>query len=230
MCGGLDHHSGDYTPTQRADLDLVLAFNRRMSDAINQRVDISGTEAYLDPDPLRYMWVDEGQGQIAATIANAQLVLDEAPLLEGHERQGVAVVPGSAFAARPSVSVGADGARLVAWIEWREGEGDVVQAAYQPAPALSPAEPRVVSGAVADVFRPTALITATGVPWVFYGRSTAGRVSVWATWLLDHTSANAHWSRPEEVSTSAHPSFNQEVAAHRDGRIELCWQGRNSDR
>ncbi|MET1004853.1 MAG: DUF3604 domain-containing protein, partial [Propionibacteriaceae bacterium] len=44
------------------------------------------------------------------------------------------------------------------------------------------------------------------------------------------TSANAHWSRPEEVSTSAHPSFNQEVAAHRDGRIELCWQGRNSDR
>ena len=32
------------------------------------------------------------------------------------------------------------------------------------------------------------------------------------------------------VSTSAHPSFNQEVAAHADGSLELCWQGRDGAR
>ncbi len=221
MCGGLDHHSGDYTPAQRADLDLVLDFNRRMSDAINAGLDVLGTEEFLDPDPLRYMWVDEGQGQIASVIAGAHLVLDSAPVLEGHDRRGVSVVPGSQFAARPSVAVGSDGARLTAWIEWRAGQGDVVQATYQPPGAATP-EPLVVSGAVGDVFRPTVLITATGAPWVFYGRASGGQVAVWAT-----LRQAGGWSVPEMVSTSAHPSFNQEAAAYADGRVELCWQGRD---
>ena len=42
----------------------------------------------------------------------------------------------------------------------------------------------MVSGAVADVFRPTAVITATGAAWVFFGRSDAGAVQVWATTLV----------------------------------------------
>ncbi len=234
MCGGLDHHSGDYTPTQRADLDLVLAFNRRMSDAINAGLDVLGTEQFLDPDPLRYMWVDEGQGQIAAVMAGAQQVLDAAPVLAGHERRGVRAVPGSQFAARPSISVGPDGARLTTWIEWREGQGDVVRASYLPGDGdPDQVSPEVVSGAVGDVFRPTAVISATGQAWVFYGRAdiapaagtAGGQVAVWAT-----SRTESGWSTPAVVSTTAHPSFNQEVAGYPDGRLELTWQGRDTDR
>lgn len=234
MCGGLDHHSGDYTPAQRADLDLVLAFNRRMSDAINAGLDVLGTEEFLDPDPLRYMWVDEGQGQIAAVMAGAHQVLDAAPELAGHQRRGVRAVAGSQFAARPSIAVGPDGARLTVWIEWREGEGDVVRASYQPADAdPDQVSPEVVSGAVGDVFRPTAVISATGQAWVFYGRAdiatpgseaAPGGVAVWAT-----NRTGSGWSTPSMVSTTAHPSFNQEVVATADGRLELVWQGRDTD-
>ena len=226
QCGGLDHHSGEYTPAQRADLDLVLAFNRRMSDAINAGLDVQGTEEFLDPDPLRYMWVDEGQGQIQTVIGAAHQILDSAPALAGHQRRGVAAVAGSRFAARPSTAVGPDGARLTTWIEWREGEGDLVQARYEPAGGAPATAAVVVSGAVADVFRPTALIASTGVPWVFFGRSDAGAVAVWATTF----EPAAGWTTPAVVSTSAHPSFNQEVAAYADGRLELCWQGRDDER
>ena len=66
-----DHHRGEYTERQRADLDLVLAFNHRLAQAVDDCVDITDTIAALDPDPLRYMWVDEGDGQIPAQLAKA---------------------------------------------------------------------------------------------------------------------------------------------------------------
>lgn len=257
MCGGIDHNKGDYTPEQRADLDLVLAFNRRMCDAINADLDVLPTERFLDPDPLRYMWVDEGQGQIARVISEAQILLDSAPPLDGHQRRPVRVVEGSRFAARPSVATSLRGDRLTAWVEWIPDEGDVVQALYQPAGhaglASSPPPAPIlaqVSGGVADVFRPTTVITSDGVPWVFWGeaglngaqpqksatgRSDVGTVSVWSTtWSSSSSSSSsssgAGWSQPVVVTTTEHPSFNQEVVAHADGSIELCWQGRDKDR
>jgi hypothetical protein len=63
-----DHHRGEYTDRRRADLDLVPAFNHRLAHAVEECVDITGTIAALDPDPLRYMWVDEGAGQIPARL------------------------------------------------------------------------------------------------------------------------------------------------------------------
>ena len=77
-----DHHRGEYTERQRADLDLVLAFNHRLTAAVEDSIDITGTIAALEPDPLRYMWVDEGQGQIATVIGAAHQTLDSAPVLE----------------------------------------------------------------------------------------------------------------------------------------------------
>jgi hypothetical protein len=223
MCGGLDHHLGDYTDQQRADLEVVLAFNRRMSDAINEGLDTQETEAFLDPDPLRYMWVDEGQGRIGRVIGEAQELLARATHLAGHQRRGVRVTEGSTRAARPSIAISGSGARLTAWVEWVPGEGDVVQALYE-APRQT-ATLAAVSGGTCDIFRPTAAITSEGVPWVFYGSSSPKQVGVWATTLLP-----GGWSDPQPVTTTDHPSFNQEVLARSDGSLELCWQGRHLGR
>jgi hypothetical protein len=224
MCGGLDHHRGEYTDQQRADLDAVLAFNRRMSDAINEGLDTSQTEDFLDPDPLRYMWVDEGQGRIGRVITEAHELLARAPHLAGHQRRGVRVTEGSTRAARPSIATSVDGARLITWMEWIPGEGDVVQASYEKPGRAE--ELAVVSGSgCSDVFRPTAAITSDGVPWVFYGSSRAKQTGVWATTLLEGS-----WSEPRLVSTTEHPSFNQEVLAGSDGGLDLCWQGRHDGR
>lgn len=230
VCGGPDHHRGDYSPQQRADLDLVLAFNRRMSEVINEGGDVAAVEEFLNPDPMRYMWVDEGKGRIAEVIAAAHLVLDQAPRPDGQRRAGVDLLGGSVNAARPSVATSPQGARLTAWVEWVPDRGDVVLAVLEPAPD-APAdpgwllEPEIVSGEVADIFRPTALLTADGAPWVFFGRRTAGEVAVWATaWTT------TGWSEPEVVSGSDHPSFNQEAVAHADGSVAICWQGRQDDR
>ena len=230
MCGGLDHHRGEYTPRQQADLDIVLAFNRRMSDVINEGLDVRETESFLDPDPLRYMWVDEGQGRIGQVIGEAHQLLDRAPHLEGHHRRGVRVLEQATSAARPSVAASALGLQVTSWVHWQPGRGDVVQVLIEyegeaENRAGVPSGVQVVSGEVADVFRPTSLITSDGTPWVFFGQSKGGEVAVWATALTGEG-----WSTPQVVSTSQHPSFNQEVVAHTDGRIELCWQGRHEGR
>jgi hypothetical protein len=216
-----DHHSGEYTERQRTDLELVLAFNHRLAQAVQDCTDITGTVAALDPDPLRYMWVDEGDGQIPTQLARAAAVLDAAPKLIGQTRGGVRVVEGSGNAARPSVATHGGGT-LVGWLEWQPDRGDRLLA------ELSTAAERHVTTVVEDpedLFRPTAAITADGTPWLLFGRSVAGRVGVWASRFDGST-----WSAPEPVSDTDGPSFNQEVCAHPDGSLHVCWQGRVGDR
>ena len=178
ICGGPDHHRGDYTEQQRADLDLVLTFNRRMSEAINDRFDVRAVEEVLDPDPLRFMWVDEGKGRVAEMMEGAHAVLDQAPRHDGHARAGVDVVPAQ-NAARPTVAIGPDGTRLVAWTEWVPDRGEQVRAALGD--GVVTGESAVVSGELADVYRPTAVITTGGVAWVLFGRRDEGNVAVWGS-------------------------------------------------
>lgn len=229
MCGGLDHHTGDYTPAQRADLDLVLAFNRRMAAAIDAGLDPLETQQRLDPDPLRYMWVDEGQGRLRAAIEAADEDLARAPAIPGHVRRDVRVVEGSRHAARPSVATGQVGGggvrRLVVWTEWVPDRGELVWA------SLDGSAPLVVSADVTDVHRPTAVLSANGVPWVLWGASVEGRVGVWASsYAAGISGRSAAWSTPVQVSDSDAPAFNQEAVAHTDGRVELVWQGRVQER
>jgi Protein of unknown function (DUF3604) len=212
-----DHHRGEYTERQRADLDLVLAFNHRLTQAVEDCTDITETVAALDPDPLRYMWVDEGDGQIPAQLARAAAVLDAAPRLGGQSRGAVRVVEGSRNAARPSVAVHRS-RTLVGWLEWQEGRGDRLRAQLRS--DSGGAVTTVVEGPE-DLFRPSAAITADGTPWLLFGRSVAGRVGVWAS-RFD----GSGWSDPEPVSDTDGPSFNQEVCAHPDGSLHVCWQGR----
>ncbi len=225
-CGGLDHHGDGYTPEQRAALDRVLAFNRRMAEAVDAGLDLAETTRFLDPDPLRYMWVDEGQGTLERVVGAAEALLERAPRLPGHERRTAEPVGGAQHAGRPSVALAPDGTRLLAWLEWVPDTGDLVRAVLlPPGAAVRDARPEVVSVGVADAFRPTAVVTADGVPWVFYGCRREDRVDVWATsWRDDR------WSRPERVGDSDPPAFNQEVVAHADGTLEVVWQGRHKDR
>jgi hypothetical protein len=226
FCGGIDHHMGDYTAEQRADLDRVLAFNARLAAAIDSGVDVRDTLRTLDPDPLRYMWVDEGQGRLAEVLARAEQVLGESSELQGHRRARMGVVEGSRRAARPSVAAATDGSVLCCWVEWLPGEGDVLQSTLlKPDGSPVPPAPTGLSCEVSDVFRPTALFAADGTAWVFFGRREDGCVDVWATYCR-----GAGWSDSQKVTTSEHPSFNQEAAAHADGRVELCWQGRRGAR
>ena len=209
-----DHHTGEYTPQQRGDLDLVLAFNHRLSQAIDACLDTVPTVDSLDPDPLRYMWVDEGGGQIPAQIARAAVILDEAQRLPGQRRQRGRAVPDSSHAARPSIATGA-GRTLLTWIEWVEGEGDRLVARLDDGAAES------VLPQLADLFRPSAAIDGAGTPWVFFGRRDGVHVAVWAT-RHDGT----RWGPAQRVSTTDDPSFNQEVVTHRDGSLEVDAAGR----
>ena len=224
-CAGHDHFRSEYTDEQRAHLDLVLAFNRELAAAGEGGRDLTGVTQALDPDPLRYMWVGEGDRQIPALIEKAKGLLAESPELQGHARIGSRLAPGGAFAARPSVAVGPDGAILLAWIEWQADVGERVVVALLDEGG-EPVRPATgVSGDPADCFRPTPLFDAEGSPWIFYARATSGQVGVWARrW------GGGRWSCEELVSTTGHPSFNQEVVAHPDGGVEVCWQGRLGSR
>ncbi len=211
-----DHHRGEYTDRQRADLDLVLAFNHRLAAAIGDNLDVTDTIAALDPDPLRYMWVDEGDGQIPAQLAKAAAVLDGAPHLSGQRRVTAEVRPESHTAARPTVAVHED-TTVLAWLEWQEDRGDRLVAEVDGRVAVVVAGPE-------DLFRPTAAVTSDGVPWLLFGRSVGGSVGVWASRF-----AGGRWSEPEPVSDTDGPSFNQEVVATGSG-LHVCWQGRDGGR
>ncbi len=221
----VDHHSGDYTDRQRADLQLVLEFNRRMADAIDRCRDVGAVEALLDPDPLRFMWVDEGAGRIPEFLADADDALARAPTLAGHGRLDSVEVAGGGAATRPSVASHPDGQVLHAWLEWEPGVGDRVRALRTRTDSDETTDAETVVTDPADCFRPTTVVDATGRPWVLYGRSEAGTVAVWCK-----RRTGDGWSDEEQVSDTAHPSFNQEVVAHDDGTVEVCWQGRVGER
>lgn len=219
-CCGLDHHDGDYTPRQQADLARVLAFNRRLAQAIEQSVDISAVEAVLDPDPMRYMWVDEGGGRLTEYLAAADSALAVAPRLHGHRRAESEALAAPGSAARPAVAAAPDGRVLHAWIEWEAGVGERVFAALADAPTAE-AMTFALTADPADCFRPAVAFDASGVAWVCYGRSQDGRVDVWAQRFDPETG----WGPAEQVSGTGHPSFNQEVVPHDDGSVEVVWQG-----
>jgi hypothetical protein len=221
---GVDHHRGEYTEQQRADLELVLAFNRRLSHAIDDCRDVSAVEALLDPDPMRYMWVDEGAGKLPEFIRGADEALRQAPRLPGHRRAESHAVGGAGAAARPAVAVAADGRVLHTWVEWEKDAGERVFATVTDGPT-GEADAVALTGEPADCFRPTALFDAAGRPWVCFARADDGAVRVWA-----RRYEGGRWLPEELVSTTEHPSFNQEAVVLADGSVEVCWQGRTGGR
>lgn len=228
QCAGLDHNSAEYTPAQRADLERVLAFNRDMAAAIDQCRDVAQVEAFLDPDPLRYMWVDEGQGQIGRVITEATAMLTDAARLPDHDRVEAQIVEGTRQATRPSMAVYGD-KQLVAYVKWIPGRGDVLRVRLSGTDdALGPwADPDQAT----DIHRPTAIFDGSGTPWVLWSGTSViapkegNNLGVWAS--RHHQGS---WSTPELISTTPSPSFNQEAVALSDGGLEVVWQGATDQR
>ena len=168
-----DHHRGEYTERQRADLDMVLAFNHRLAAAIDDNIDVTDTVAALDPDPLRYMWVDEGDGQIPAQLAKAAAVLEHAPHLAGQVRKSARPLPAQPQRGPPHHR------RPRCDHRWSPGWSGRRTAATGWSAEVNQTVGVVVPGPE-DLFRPTAAVTADGVPWLVFGRSggAVGRVGL----------------------------------------------------
>ncbi len=223
----VDHAWEEYTEQQQADLADVLAFNRELVAAGESGHDLTAVTRHLDPDPARYIWVDEGGGRLPDMIGWGRRLLAEAPPLPGHVRYPTQKLGGQGAATRPTVAAAADGRVLAAWLSWEAGVGEHVIAALFGADGETLAEPRAITEAPSDCFRPTAAFDPAGHPRVFYARATpgvAGRVGVFARSLADGA-----WGAEERISTTEHPSFNQEVVLHDDGSLECVWQGRVAD-
>ena len=81
-------------------------------------------------------------------------------------------------------------------------------------------EPCAVSGPLGDCLRPSVAFDGDGTGWIFFGLRRDDEVGVWCSRL-----SGGGFSEAELVSTTPHPSFNQEVVRHDDGSLECCWQG-----
>ncbi len=219
-CDGEDHRFESYAARDRRLLALVESFNRRLVAAFDAGLDLTKVLAALDPDPARYTWVDEGGGLVETVLEEAEAELGSAPPLAGFRSVASALLPVRLPAARPAVATSPDGTTLVAWVEWAEHEGERVVAAVLDAAGALLGDPQDVSGPLADCLRPSVAFDGDGTGWLFYGLRSGEDVAVWHAAL-----SKGRFGAPELFSTTAHPSFNQEVVRHPDGRLEACWQG-----
>jgi hypothetical protein len=223
-----DHDREASSWLQREQLGEVHAFTRALVAAAERGLDLTEVTRQLDPDPGRYFFVDEGGGRISELLQRARRLLEDAPPLAGHTRHPVERIGAQGTASRPAVAAAADGRLVVAWIAWQAGVGEQVWATVLGPDRRPVQAPEAVSGTPGDCFRPRVLFDADQRPWVFYARSASGvatEVSVHARRM-----ERGHWAPEEQVSTTAHPSFNQEVTAHEDGSVECIWQGRTAGR
>ena len=215
-------------PTHRAQLADVHAFSAELLAAADRGRDLRAVTAHLDPDPTRYFFVDEGDGRIPEFLDEGRTLLAEAPPLPGHVRHATDRIGGQGAGSRPSVAAAADGRRLATWIDWAPGIGERIVATLVDADHATLRPPEPLCEVPGDAFRPRALFDASGRAWVVYARSEAGpatAVAVYARRL-----ERDGWTGEERISTTAHPSFNQEAVAHADGSVECVWQGRDDGR
>jgi hypothetical protein len=217
-CTHPEHQLAAYTDEQRRLLAAVAELNEGILAAHREGLHLGGVLSAIDPDPARYMFVDEGRGTLDIQLREAAEALAGAQPIPGHRRMEGNLVQATRFAARPSIAETAASDQVIGWIEWEQGIGEHVMVSVGDDSHRLTAEP-------ADCFRPTVTIDTSQQPWVFYARAVNGQVSVYAQFL-----SIQGWSDPEQVSDTGHPSFNQEAVAHPDGSIEVVWQGQTAGR
>ncbi|HVR31311.1 MAG TPA: DUF3604 domain-containing protein [Acidimicrobiia bacterium] len=217
-CSHPEHQLEAYSDEHRQLLADIARLNNRLLDAHRDGRRLDSVIATIDPDPARYMFVDEGRGTLRRQLIQADEALAAAGTIAGHSRLTATTVPDATSATRPTVAISRTGEPVIGWIEWIEDVGEHVMAAIGATTYRLDPSP-------ADCFRPTAIVGADGNPWMFYGMAVENEVRVFCR-RFD----GEEWSGREAVSDTAHPSFNQEVAVHTDGSIEVTWQGRVGER
>jgi hypothetical protein len=204
----------------------VEAFNRRLVTAAGSGADLSKVLAMLDPDPSRYSSVTDGPQIVELVLSEAGAELTSAPQLPGFRSLVSTAMPTTAPAARPAVATSSDGRMLLAWIEWQDRLGEQVMAVMIDSSGGHLSAPVPVSGPSADCLRPSVAFDGDGVGWVCFGLRRGGQVGVWCV----KQRPDGGWGEAELLSTTAHPSFNQELLCHEDGSLECCWQGYDNGR
>ena len=218
-----DHHRGEYTERQRADLDLVLAFNHRLAAADREQrrhhrhhrrarsrpaaVHVGGRGRRPDPRPAH-------QGRRGARQCAAAG--------RSEPRQGAD--PRREPQRGPPHRRAHGATTLVAWLEWQEGRGDRLVAELTH--GRTARTTTVVVAGPEDLFRPTAAITSDGIPWLVFGRSVAAEVGVWATPVPRRPVERA----ASRSATPAAPRSTRRSSRTADGGLHVCWQGRVGDR
>jgi hypothetical protein len=202
---------------ERARLERVRAFCARLAEGIDAGLDLREVMETLDPDPARYTDVEEGGGAVEETIGPAEKRLEAASVLPGHRLvRDVRPLSASAATAHPAAA-GAAG-RVVAALEWL-GAGERVLAWVLDDDASASLGGEAVSGPPGDLLRPSVLVDAEGIPWVFYSKRGETGMAVWAC-----RREEGAWTEPELVSEAGIPSFNQDAALLDDGTVIVCWQ------
>lgn len=218
QCSHPGHQLESYTQEQRDLFAEIRVLNDRIIAGHQSGLALDGVIAAIDPDPARYMFVDEGRDTLRRQLEFAHEALAAATPMPGHLRLGGRPIEAATFAARPSVAVSPSGDEVIAWIEWIEGTGEHVTASVG-------GDVRRLNHDPADCHRPTVVVDTAGTPWCFYGMAIDGEVRVYYQRYSD-----GEWTPPEPMTDTSHPSFNQEVIAHPDGSVEAVWQGRSGPR
>lgn len=217
-CSHPGHQLDNYTEEHRELLASIAELNDGILAACRSGKALSRVLAVIDPDPARYMFVDEGRDTLRRQLVEANEALLSAVPIRGHRRISGITLDRAHFATRPTIGVRLSGKPVIAWIEWREGIGEHVRVEVD-------GEAHTLNPTPADCFRPTVVVDAEDTPWVFWGMSVEGSVAVYTSRLTSDG-----WSDADQVSDTGHPSFNQEAVAHQDGSVELVWQGRTGDK
>ncbi len=215
-----------YAASDRRLLALVEAFNRRLMTAAETGADLTKVLAMLDPDPSRYTSVDDGREIVELVLGQAGAELASAPRLAGFRNLASTAMPTSTPAARPAIATSCDGRMLLAWLEWQDQLGEQVMVVTLDASGRLLDAPLAISGPPGDCLRPSVAFDGDGVGSVCFGLRRGGQVGVW--WARERP--GGAWGQAELLSTTAHPSFNQELLCHENGALECCWQGYENGR
>lgn len=217
-----DHHSDGYSSEQLELLREVNDFSGKLAELGDAGYDLTGLADRLDPDPIRYIWVDEGREVLRQLTGSLSTDGAHLPRIEGFERVKGREIGGRATAPAIAYDLAAD--EIVAsWLRWLPGEGEVVMVGRAPAKDISGAwdEETAISGPPGDCYRPRVAIDPAGHKWIAYSRGYP--VGSPPGLYVVRDSEPRQWGEPELVSSGRGAAFNPEIAAGEAG-IALTWQ------
>ncbi|MBC7288899.1 MAG: exo-alpha-sialidase, partial [Armatimonadetes bacterium] len=209
--------------TQRQQLNRrIRELHKRYMEKLDQGYDLSAVNAAARPLT--------GAG-IFRDLTRAERVVEqvENALEQANRKTGIERLPSfgpigqsDVYDYRPAIAIAQDGTWWIAWVSWKNGEGDRLFVASGRPGAWS--EPVELSDSPGDYLRPSIVVDRSGRPWVFFATRVDGDVEVCYKRLAD-----GRWTERRVVGPNPGPDFNVEAALAPDGRIVAVWQSWRGD-